>query len=241
MLDIEQNTDHSTWQNLFLQLPASARTCRHEFGIYVHDRVCENFFNCADCVIHKNVERLEASRRAHGWREKPPVDEVYGISVPADRLYHRGHTWVKEEANGTYSVGIDDFGTRLIGKPEGVELPDIGTDLEVNEPAWRVKTRGIGVPILSPISGRVFAIGSNENGWYLKIRPSGNGNTTKHLLKGAEIKRWMMKEIERLQVSLSNESLGVSIADGGVLLEDLPASYPDADWGKVYRDMFLQG
>ncbi len=241
MLQIKQNGEHDTWQDVFLNLPAAVRTCRHEFSFYVHNRVCENYFNCADCVIHKNVERLEASRRIHGWHEKSPEGEVYGVSVPADRLYHRGHTWIKEESDGTYSVGLDDFGARLIGKPDSVDLPDIGSNVEANEPAWRMIKQDAEISLLSPISGIVVETGSPDKGWYLRIKPEGNGEATKHLLKGAEIKRWMMKEIERLQMRLSDKDLGTSIADGGVLLDDLPVAYPDADWRRVYKDMLLQG
>ncbi len=237
----KHSEEKSTWLNIFTNLSPAARTCRHEFGYYVKDRTCENYFNCADCVINKNVERLEASRRKHGWQQKPPENEVYGVYVPADRLYHRGHTWIKEESDGTYSVGLDDFGARLIGKPDSIELPEVGANVNANEPAWKMIKQKTEVSLLSPITGKVVETGSPDKGWYLRINPEGNGETTNHLLKGAEIRRWMMKEIGRLQVSLSYGDLGESFADGGVLLDDLPVAYPEANWRRVYKDMFLQG
>ncbi len=228
------------WHNSFIKLSPSARTCRHEFGYYVRDRICENYFNCADCVIHKNVERLENSRRAHGWREKLPESEVFGLHVPTDRLYHRGHTWVKQETDGTFTVGLDDFGTRLIGKPDSIEFPKVGSEVTVNEPALRLKKRDSTIQILIPVTGKVIDTGDPGKGWYLKIKPTVNGKSTKHLLKGSEVRNWLMKEIERLQTALPNKELGISYSDGGELIEDISASQPDTDWSKIYREIFLQ-
>ena len=32
-----------------------------------------------------------------------------GLDYPGDRLYHRGHTWVKLEEDGMVSIGLDAF------------------------------------------------------------------------------------------------------------------------------------
>lgn len=227
------------WEKVFSELPSEARVCRHEFSQYVHDRTCDNYFYCADCVIHKNVERLEVSRRRDGWREKSAEYMVFGISVPSDRLYHRGHTWVKNEMDDTYMVGIDDFASRLIGKPDEVDLPEIGEQVVVNEPALTMKKKNADVHLLSPLSGTVIDTRNPDKGWYLKIKTGTNGLSTKHLLKGVEVKIWIMKELERLQRTLSSEELGTSFSDGGVLLDNLPDSYPEANWHNVYKEIFL--
>ena len=48
---------------------------------------------------------------------------ILGAPLPQDRLYHRGHTWVRREEDGTYNIGLDDFIRRLIGNPDLIELP----------------------------------------------------------------------------------------------------------------------
>jgi glycine cleavage system H lipoate-binding protein len=240
-MKIEQNQTAGSWEEVFANLPREARMCRHDFGQYVHDRVCDNNFHCADCAIHNNVLRLEVSRQRDGWRPKQPEYMVYGISVPADRLYHRGHTWVKNESDDTYMVGIDDFATRLIGKPDNVELPEIGSQVVMNEPALNMKKQKAEISILSPLTGTVVDTRNPDKGWYLKIKTNTNGESTKHLLKGPEVKVWIMKELERLHTSLSqDDDLGTSFADGGILIDDLPGTIPNADWNRVYREIFLR-
>jgi hypothetical protein len=49
-----------------------------------------------------------------------------------------------------------------------------------------------------------------------------------------------MRELERLQLALAPEGLGMSLADGGVPVEDLSQGYPEADWDTVLGDMFLE-
>ncbi len=63
---------------------------------------------------------------------------------------------------------------------------------------------------------------------------------TRHLLRGAEVRPWMMREMERLHASLSTEGLGVALADGGVPVDDFSKAYPEADWDGVLGEMFLE-
>lgn len=238
---MKENIDErTTWEQVFSTLPNSARTCRHQFGYYVTDRICDNQFNCKDCAIHINVKRLMESRLRDGWREKPREDEIFGLHLPADRLYHRGHTWIKEESDGSYTVGLDDFGRRLIGKTDCIDLPEIDTTVRVNEPIWNIRRENTHVSMLSPITGKVIATGNADTGWYVKIKPEANNGSTEHLLHGSEVRKWIQHEIGRLQVSLSDDQIGVSFADGGVLLDDLPEAFPRADWNRIYTELFLQ-
>lgn len=55
-----------------------------------------------------------------------------------------------------------------------------------------------------------------------------------------EIRPWIMREIKQLQFSLAPEGLGISLADGGVPVEDLSQGYPEADWGMVLGEIFLE-
>ncbi|MGH7457121.1 MAG: hypothetical protein ACRENG_37570 [bacterium] len=55
---------------------------------------------------------------------------------------------------------------------------------------------------------------------------------------GAEIRPWIMREIERLQLALASEDLGMSLADGGVPVEDLSQGYPERLGHGVWRYVF---
>jgi hypothetical protein len=92
---------------------------------------------------------------------------------------------------------------------------------------------------LSPVDGKVVAVGGSEKDFYLRVRPK-NGIDLRHLLKGGEIYAWIMQEMERLEKMLSSEKIGLSLADGGELVNDLPKNYPEVDWDNVLGEMFLE-
>ena len=105
------------WHEEFEELPASARSCRHAMTGELPGRHCERAFDCKGCETHA---RLVAEA-------KPlPAIETGGFDVPADRLYHRGHAWLKPEEDGTVTLGLDDLATRLVGKPDALDLPAVG-------------------------------------------------------------------------------------------------------------------
>jgi hypothetical protein len=87
----------------------------------------------------------------------------------------------------------------------------------------------------------VVATGSPSGEWYLKVKPESSGElATRHLLRGAEIRPWLQREMERLQLALTSEGAAASLADGGVPVNDIAACYPQADWDAVCGEMFLR-
>ncbi len=221
------------WEADFEELPATSRACRHQLTGEMKRRVCQNGFECGSCAFHGKQLRQGAT---------PPAEAngPIGIEVSPDCLYHRGHTWVRLEEDGTATVGLDDFGSRLLARPEKVILPEVGARLRINDTAWQLGTTGSLIRILSPLAGEVIETGGPKLGWYLRLKPAGAGFETQHLLRGAEVRPWLLKELERLQVGLAVEGVGASLADGGEVVDDVPKAYPDADWDTIRGDIFLQ-
>lgn len=215
------------WNEDFEDLAAGDRGCRHAITGELPGRVCENAFDCGHCAKHAECVKLHPVAAAAD-------DEIYGLQFPADRMYDRGHTWVKEERDGTVLVGLDDLGARVLGQSYEVELPAAGTRLERNGVAWTVRRGPARVRILSPVSGEVVESGER----CVRVRPS--DRNFGHLLRGAEVQPWVSRELERLQLALRLPATGPSLADGGVLVEDLPNNYPAADWDAVWGDVFLE-
>jgi glycine cleavage system H protein len=224
------------WQSDFHDLPRRDRECRHALAGELKHRECPYAFDCRKCDVHARLVR----------RHKPALfgkgeEDVYGLAFPLDRLYDRGHTWARPEADGTVTVGIDELGSRLLGKPDAVELPEAGTRLQVNGTAFRIRKRNADVRLLSPVDGEVIETGGPECGWYLKVKPIEGRFDLRHLLCGYEVKPWIMREMERLQLALSAEGAKVpTLADGGTPVADISASYPEADWDAVCGEMFLR-
>jgi glycine cleavage system H lipoate-binding protein len=223
------------WKVDFEDLPQSARVCRHEMTGEVKHRFCDNEFDCRGCRVHAALlAQCSPSSRA-ATREQM----ILGFRMPSDRLYHRGHTWVRPEGENVYSIGLDDFVIRMVGSPEGIELPPVGEQLRVYGTGWHIRKRGSVLRVLSPLDGTVIALGGPEKEWYLKVRSEPAGAGLGHLLGGAEIQPWIMRELERLQRSLTPDGVGFSLADGGEVLPDIWKDYPDIDWDAVWGEMLL--
>lgn len=228
------HVDEIKWQVDFNDLPESSRTCRHVFTGELDRRVCRSGFDCRTCKLHAML----AAAQARAGSEAPDKS-LFGLDMPADRMYHRGHTWVHEEPDGTFTVGLDEFGKRIVGCDARAALPKPGTRLVVNGTGWFFKTDDFEARVLSPIDGEVVMAGGTAEAYYLRVRPARNYDL-RHLLRGPELRPWMMRELERLQSALSADGVGVSLTDGGELVEDMPANYPDADWENVMGEMFLE-
>jgi hypothetical protein len=222
------------WHSDFHELSAADRTCRHVLTGEFKSRECQRAFDCRECETHAKLAALH-----------PPAagaeDEIFGMSFPLDRLYHRGHTWARPEADGTVTVGLDEFGARLLGTPDAIDLPEPGSRIRANGTAFRVHRREADVRILSPVDGEVVETGGVDRGFFLRVKPLTDSFDMRHLLRGSEVKPWMMRELERLQLALTMEGASVpSLADGGVPVPDIAAAYPKADWDAVCGEMFLE-
>lgn len=221
------------WKADFAELAETDRRCRHEFAGRVISRTCDNHFDCRHCENFGHFAVLPATGYAHDL----------GLDYPADRLYHRGHTWVKVENDGTVSIGLDALADHVIGKPDSAVLPGLGQELEVNETAWKIEKNGQEIRVRSPLEGTVIAIGGPNDAWCLKMRPRLNPNHAKsllHLLRGLEVHGWISRELERLQLQLRPAGTQPTLADGGVLLHGLMDALPNSDWKAVLADTFLE-
>ena len=228
-----QRVESIQWHSDFEDLSPKMKVCRHELSGELQHRVCDHEFDCRSCQVHPV---LTARQKKSSMLQF----EAYGFTMPPYRLYHRGHSWVQQENDGTYKIGIDDFGTRIIGRPYTVELPPIGSKLSVNGKGMLIKKPNASIRILSPIDGEVIEHGDAEKGWYLKVKADNSEQVLTHLLKGTEIPNWIMREMERLQMSFATGGVGATLADGGTLTSDFHRHFPNADWDGILGQMFLE-
>src|SRR5205823_12295424 len=129
-------------------------------------RECPNAFDCRVCETHAQWIALHPLRPAE-------EEDVYGMSFPTDRYYHRGHTWARPESDGTISIGLDDLGRRLLGTPDSIDLPAPGSLIAANGPAFRVRRREADVRVLSPVDGEVVETGGVNRDYLLRVKPIG--------------------------------------------------------------------
>jgi glycine cleavage system H lipoate-binding protein len=229
-----RRTGRIRWRANFEELPARDRVCRHVLTGEFRSRWCLHAFDCRECGTHAKLVAARPKDESH-----ESAVELFGLCFPLDRFYHRGHTWARPEADGTMTVGIDDLGRRLLAAADAVDLPEPGTRVQASETAFCMRSGGTWTRIPCPIDGEVLERGGPGDGWLLRVRPEPRNDA--HLLRGAEVRPWLLREMERLHVLLTADGAALTLPDGGLLVDDLQASCPAADWETIRGEMFLDG
>ena len=216
------------WRDNFAQLPEAERHCRHELSGRIIHRVCPKAFDCRHCELYEAFAAMPVPVRS--------LD--VGVEYSDKLLYHRGHTWVRPEEDGTFTVGLDEFAHSLIGQPDKLRFPRKGADIQTEAIAWRMTKDRREIRVRAPMDGTILATGGPEYGWYLRVKPRGPVDL-RHLLQGQEVAGWLASERDRLQIQLWQPDSAPALADGGTLLPDLMDSLPNANWDEVLSATFL--
>ena len=219
------------WHVDFEDLPAAERQCRHALTQSAPERICPRAFDCRECGEHARFAALESGMSRA---------DTFGLDYPEHRFYHRGHTWVEPQPDGTVLVGLDDLGARVTGRTGRIAWPKPGVRLVLNGPAWSIWKGKQETQIRAPLDGTVISVEATPNGECLRLRPLAEPLNVQHLLQGPEVSAWLRSEVDRLQIQLSTKTLGATLADGGELLEDLPAALPNAPWDEISASIFLE-
>jgi glycine cleavage system H protein len=106
------------------------------------------------------------------------------MSIPSELKYTKSHEWVRQEADGTVTVGITDHAQEALGDIVFLELPDTGRTVKAGEECAVVESVKAASDIYAPVSGEVVArndaaIDAPESvnqdayaAWLFKIKPS---------------------------------------------------------------------
>lgn len=99
--------------------------------------------------------------------------------------YLETHEWVRNEGDGTVTIGITDHAQDSLGDVVFVELPEVGAMLAAGDESAVVESVKAASDIYAPVSGEVIAINEQleeepetvnnspyGDGWFYKIRMS---------------------------------------------------------------------
>ena len=105
--------------------------------------------------------------------------------VPSDLKYAKSHEWVRDNGDGTVTVGITDHAQELLGDLVFVETPESGASLDAEQAAAVVESVKAASDVYAPVGGEVIAVNEtladapetiNQDpygeGWIFKLRPS---------------------------------------------------------------------
>ena len=107
------------------------------------------------------------------------------MNVPEDLLYSEEHEWVKKEEDNRVRIGITHFAQDELGDIVFVELPEIGEDIEADEPFGSVESVKTVSELYAPISGKVIEVNEElednpefvnespyDKAWMIIVEPS---------------------------------------------------------------------
>jgi len=186
------------------------------------------------------VPALSLPRAATGW-----------FQLPEGLHLHPGHSWARVEPDGRVTVGLDDFGHRLVGPLDAVRLPAAGAELRQGSPALGLEAQAKHIDVLAPLDGTVEEVNPNAasdpaslhrdpygEGWLLRLKPHRLGSDLKQLLDPQLARLWLERSGERLRERFS-PALGALAADGGTPIHGFARELDPERWDALVREFLL--
>lgn len=208
-----------------------------------------DYFRSRNTIAEPAVLTAAAAKLNAVPRLQPAL--VAGFAVPENLRYHPGHTWALSESANLVRVGMDDFGSKLIGKIERIALPQRGQWIRQGQKMATINRDGCAVDIVSPIEGTVSDINEKVaqnpklalsdpygEGWLATVNAPDAKTSFKNLIGGALARWWTEESASRLQRRMPVMA-GALAQDGGVAVNDLSAHIPDQEWLPLAQEFFL--
>lgn len=162
--------------------------------------------------------------------------------IPGGVFISEGHCWANLEENGSVKVGMDDFAKKLIGKIDGIELPNLGMEVKVGQPLFIVKQGQRSVTFNSPVSGKILktnaallnnlnALDANPYGknWICIIDANNLDTEIQYLRIGNSAVSYYQEEIDKYR-----NWMGQLVSDDRKILQEISAGNGKGlVWGKI--------
>jgi glycine cleavage system H protein len=106
------------------------------------------------------------------------------MTVPTDLKYSPEHTWLRQEADGSVTVGITDHAQETLGDLVYVEAPAVGRRVTKDEACGIVESVKTASDVHTPASGDVIAVNTEladapekinadaYAAWIFRLKPS---------------------------------------------------------------------
>jgi len=106
-------------------------------------------------------------------------------NVPGELKYSKEHEWLRQEADGSYTVGITEHAQELLGDMVFVDLPEVGATVSAGDDCAVAESVKAASDIYAPIGGEIVAVNDALSdspelvnsepytaGWIFKIKAS---------------------------------------------------------------------
>jgi glycine cleavage system H protein len=110
-------------------------------------------------------------------------------NTPTDRHYAKSHEWIKDEGDGSFTIGITAHAQELLGDLVFIDLPEVGSQVEAGSDCAVVESVKAASDVYSPATGVVIAVNealggapetinedAYEAGWMFKVKVTDSGS-----------------------------------------------------------------
>jgi glycine cleavage system H protein len=106
------------------------------------------------------------------------------MTTPKDLKYTKSHEWVRQEPDGTVTVGITFHAQEQLGDVVFVQSPEVGRKLKQGEECAVIESVKAAADIYAPVSGEVVAVNQEVSdkpesvnrdpyaAWMFRLKPS---------------------------------------------------------------------
>ena len=104
-------------------------------------------------------------------------------NIPAELKYVASHEWIRDEGDGTVTIGITDFAQEQLGDVVFVELPEVGSQVAKDDAIAVVESVKAASDIYAPVAGEIVEVNellvdepekANEapygDAWFFKVK-----------------------------------------------------------------------
>jgi glycine cleavage system H protein len=126
---------------------------------------------------------------------------------PDDLLYNREHAWVRVEGE-LATIGITDYAQEKLGEILAIELPEVDSYVERDEPFGTIESAKGVFELISPVSGEVVNVNEDilddigiinsdphDTGWMITLEMT-DSEELDDLLDSREYHDFVLKEAE---------------------------------------------
>lgn len=207
------------------------------------------------------IERLESVPAEGRYGPIPvtllPILQTEHFALPQGMFFSPGHTWAHLLPSGEVKVGADEFTERVLGRSDEIELPAVGEKVARGERIFAVRQGERRATFPAPISGvitsvnprltdepEVFKRDPYHEGWVVALQPTALSREIKGLAVAEEASLWLKRECRRFAEFVAghlrpDEIVGVTAADGGLLVDGLLEKMNDDAWQRFQQE-FLE-
>ena len=104
-------------------------------------------------------------------------------NIPSELRYATSHEWIRNEGDGTVTIGITEHAQELLGDMVFVELPEVGENVSTGDDVAVAESVKAASDIYAPVSGEVIEVNEDledspelvnsdafGDGWMFKIK-----------------------------------------------------------------------